>query len=114
MILRGGEALSTEDVLLVDGLFFDVAPVPARCTAIRAPRSRRPGSVVLTQSEARRLFGTDERGRPDADHDLARPRRSIIRVTGVVRDLPRNSHVRFTIVARIDPVSYYRRAARTS
>ena len=28
MVMRGGEALSTEDVLLVDNLFFDVLQFP--------------------------------------------------------------------------------------
>ena len=63
-----------------------------------------PGSIALSETEARRLFGTDNpigqtltlmmRGR-QVDH----------RVTAVFRDLPRNSHMRFAMLARYDPVS---------
>ena len=40
--------------------------------AIREPRSPRPARSVLTESEARRLFGTEDVGRPDADDGHAR------------------------------------------
>lgn len=105
VVLRGGEALATDDVLLVDAPFFDVLRFPFVQGDPRTALGQ-AGSVVLTESEARRIFGAENpmgktltmavRGAP-TDH----------RVTGVVRDLPRNSHVRFTMVIRIDPPSIY-------
>jgi len=105
VVLRGGQALETDDVLLVDGLFFDVLQFPFVQGGPRTALAQ-AGSVVLTESEARRIFGDENpmgktltmsvRGDP-TDH----------RVTGIVRDLPRNSHMRFTMVVRIDPPSTY-------
>jgi putative ABC transport system permease protein len=106
VIARGGNALPTEDVLLVDNLFFDVLQFPLVEGDARTALDR-PGTVVLTESEARRVFGrTDVVGQT-----LTMVSRGIstdYRVTAVARDVPRNSHVRFTIVARVDMPSFWR------
>jgi putative ABC transport system permease protein len=105
VIRRGSEALSTDDVLLVDNLFFDVLQFPF---AAGDPRSAlaQTNSVVLTQTEARRVFGTEDViGRTLTM--TSRGRTVDFRVTGVVRDLPRNSAIRFTIVARIDFTAWF-------
>ncbi len=103
-VLRGGEALAVDNVSMVNGPFFDVVQLPMlRGDARTALRT--PGSAALSETEARRLFGSADpigqtltvmmRGQP-VDH----------RVTAVYRDLPRNSHMRFAMLLRIDPVSY--------
>src|ERR1044072_2473400 len=56
--LRGGQALPTHDVLLVDDLFFDVLRFPLVRGSAQTALTQ-PGTVVLTQSEARRLFGRE-------------------------------------------------------
>ena len=105
VIRRGGEALSTHDVLYVDNLFFDVLQFPFAQGDPRTALSQ-VNSVVLTQSEAQRVFGTENAvGRTLTM--ISRGRTVDFHVTGVVRDLPRNSHVRFTIVARIDMASWF-------
>ena len=104
VISRGREALPTEDVLLVDDLFFDVLQFPLVQGDPRTALSQ-PGSVVLTQSEAQRLFGRED----VLGQTLTMVSRGIstdYRITGVARDLPRNSHVRFTMVGRIDIASF--------
>ena len=66
----------------------------------------RPGTVVVTQSEARRVFGRED----VVGQTLTMVSRGITtdyRITGVARDVPRNSHVRFTIVARIDMAAFW-------
>ncbi|MGE0179496.1 MAG: ABC transporter permease [Sphingomonas sp.] len=105
VVLRRGEALTTDDVLLVDNLFFDVLQFPF---AQGDPRNAlaQPGSVVLTETEARRIFG-DENPMGKTITMAIRGAPTDYRVTGIVRDLPRNSHVRFTMVVRIDPPSLY-------
>ena len=56
-----------------------------------------------TQSEARRVFGTDNVDRPDADHDLARHVTATIASPASSATCRSNSAiVRFTIVARFD------------
>ena len=104
--MRGGQALPTEDVLLVDDLFFDVLQFPL-VQGDPATALSRPGTAVLTQSEARRIFGRED----VVGQTLTMVSRGIstdYRITGVARDLPHNSHVRFTIVARIDFPSFIR------
>jgi putative ABC transport system permease protein len=105
VIRRGAESLSTKDVLLVDNLFFDVLQFPF---AQGDPRTAlaQANNVVLTQSEARRVFGTENvLGRTLTM--ISRGRTVDYRITGVVRDLPRNSHARFTIVARVDMARWF-------
>jgi putative ABC transport system permease protein len=105
VVRRGSEALSTKDVLLVDNLFFDVLQFPF---AAGDPRSAlaQTNNVVLTQTEARRIFGTEDvLGRTLTM--TSRGRTIDYRVTGVVRDLPRNSAIRFSIVARIDFTAWF-------
>ena len=89
------------------------AAIPARPGRSRAPRCRRPATVVLTQSEARRMFGTDQViGRTLTM--VSRGNTIDYRITGIARDVPHNSHVRFTIVARIDIPAWSCRARRNS
>ena len=105
VVLRNGEALETEDVLLVDNLFFDVLQFPLVEGDPRTALSQ-VGSLVLTQSEARRIFGT-ERALGQTVTMVSRGISSDWRVTGIARDLPRNTHARFTMVARFDPNSFF-------
>ncbi len=104
-VLRGGEALQVDNVGFTNGPFFDTVQLPL---VTGDPRSalQNPASAVLTETEARRLFGTTDvvgqsltvilRGR-QVDH----------RITAVLRDLPRNSHMKFSMLIRVDPTSYY-------
>ncbi|MDQ4086468.1 MAG: ABC transporter permease [Pseudomonadota bacterium] len=105
VIMRGSEALPTDDVLLVDNLFFDVLQFPLVQGDPRTALSQ-VDSVVLTESEARRLFGAENA----MGKTLTLVSRGIsrdYRVTGIARDLPRNSHVKFTMVGRFDPNTYF-------
>ena len=105
VIIRGNEALATEDALLVDNLFFDVLQFPFVQGDPRTALSQ-VGSVVLTESEAQRIFGA-ENPMGKTLTMVTRSTRADHRVTGIVRDLPRNSHVRFTLVSRIEPTSVF-------
>jgi len=100
VVMRGAEALATKNVLLVDNLFFDVLQFPLVAGDARTALGQ-VNSVVLTQREAQRIFGTED----VVGRTLTMVSRGIstdFRITGVARDLPRNSHVRFSIVARVD------------
>jgi len=100
-VIRNGEALNVEDARMVDGPFFDIFRIPM-LHGDPATALRESGNVVLSRTQALRLFGTenpvgrtitliDEEGEP-ADH----------RVTGVFADLPRNSHMRISMLVRFD------------
>jgi putative ABC transport system permease protein len=105
VVLRGGEALPTEDVLLVDNLFFDVLQFPLLKGDPKRALSQ-VNSLVLTESEGRRLFGSED----PMGKTVSMVSRGITtdwRVTGVARDLPKNSHVAFTMVGRFDPGTFF-------
>ncbi|TGX52436.1 FtsX-like permease family protein [Sphingomonas gei] len=105
LVLKDGAPYAPERSVQVSGNLFRIVRFPFahgnRETALDSV-----GAVVLTESEARKRFGrTDvvgetitllEGGRPE-DHP----------VTGVVRDLPENSHLALGMITRIDPQSYF-------
>jgi putative ABC transport system permease protein len=100
-VIRNGEALTIENARMVDGPFFDMFHIPMLhgdpVTALRDS-----GNVVLSRREALRLYGTDNPvGRTisliDEDGQTADHR-----LTGVFADLPRNSHMRLSMLVRFD------------
>jgi len=105
VILRNGESLPSHDVLLVDGPFLDVLGFPLVQGDPDSALSQ-VGSTVLTASEARRIFGT-ENAMGKTLSLVSHGRTTDYRVTGIARDLPSHSHVRFTIIARFDPATYF-------
>jgi putative ABC transport system permease protein len=105
VILQNGEATTSEHFVYVDGPLFDIVQLPFlrgdRGTALAAP-----GSIVLTGSEAMRRFGTlDAVGRTLTL--VAGGRSTDYRITGIVADPPRHSHLALSVIARADFVSLY-------
>jgi putative ABC transport system permease protein len=105
VVLRDGQALSVEDAVRTDGLFFDVFQLPM---VAGDPRTalQQPGRVALSRSEAVRLFG-----RPDPVGEtltmIERGKHVDYEVAAVFRDLPKNSHLKLSMVIRFDPVTYF-------
>ncbi|HEV2866418.1 MAG TPA: ABC transporter permease [Allosphingosinicella sp.] len=104
-VLRGREALGIERALMVDGNLLDILRLPLAYGDPRTALSR-VGAVLLSEAEARRIFGdANPVGRTvtlvehGAHVDHA--------VTGVFRDLPRNSSLRFGMIVRFDPPSFF-------
>ncbi|HEX8216552.1 MAG TPA: ABC transporter permease, partial [Allosphingosinicella sp.] len=92
--VRRGEVESNETIYWADASFFTVLPMQSIAgdprTALRAP-----GSVVLTQSMARKYFGEDS----PLGETLQLNRDRQLRVTAVIRDLPSNTHIGAQIFA---------------
>jgi putative ABC transport system permease protein len=96
-ILRNGDAIAAE-MVMVDEPFFEILPVPF----LRGNReSAMDGAdgVAMSRTQASKLFGSidiigetltivDEGGKRD------------LKVTGVFEDLPKNSHLGFSLVGR--------------
>jgi putative ABC transport system permease protein len=105
VVLKDGQAYATEDFRYVDGNLLDILQFPLLKGDARTALNE-VGSIVLTESEARKYFGAEEpmgqtltlsaRGK-QVDH----------RVTGILKDLPKNSHFAATMIARYDPKSYW-------
>jgi putative ABC transport system permease protein len=105
VVMRGGEAFPTENAVLVDNLFFDVLQFPLLEGDPRTALAN-PGSMVISESEAVRQFGTAQAmGRTLTVVD--RGNQIDYRVTGIMRDVPRNSHMRLSMVLRFDVASRF-------
>ncbi len=104
-VFHNGEALPTDDAFMVDGPVFDVLQFPLvrgdPATALKAV-----GSLVLSETEARRFFG-DQNPVGQTLTLINRGEHVDHRITGVMKDLPRNSHMQVSMLIRYDPATYY-------
>jgi len=99
VFMKNGEATTIRDFLFVDGDFFQVMPLPLMSGGKGALST--PNSVVLTRAEAMRLYGTtDVVGRPYTV--VSRGAERNFRITGILQDLPKNSHIKASTIARVD------------
>ncbi len=102
-VLKDGRA-STPDANLVDSPFFDTVPLPL--VAGDAKALAQPGTIAVTESEATKLFGTTNvMGKTLTV--LVMGVRSDYRITAVIKDLPKNSHMSFDMLVRADFPSLY-------
>ena len=99
-VFRYGEkAFSEEKIYWADSTFFDVFPRPF-LAGDAASALNRPETIVLTESMARKYFGTAD---PIGKRLNADNRRDYV-VTGVIPDFPANGHFHFDAVAAL--ISY--------
>jgi len=103
VLTRDGQPLFI-DMAAVDPSFFDIFQLPfVHGSAAQALPDT--GSIVITEREAIRQFGrSDVVGRTMALG--AGPGKRDYVVTGVLRDLPRNSNLRLSILYRNDPAFF--------
>ncbi|GGE00418.1 ABC transporter permease [Polymorphobacter glacialis] len=103
VFIKNGEALAAEDFLYVDGNLLDVIKLPL--VRGNAAGLTEAGTALMTQSEARRRFGTE---------DVVGKTMSVIskgvtrdyRIVGVLKELPKNSALKARAVVRIDINSF--------
>jgi putative ABC transport system permease protein len=100
VILQNGEGTLSENFVYVDGPLFDVLRIPFLRGDPRTALAE-PGTMVLTGAEALRRFGTiDVIGRTLTIASARGP--TDYRITGIVQDPPRDSHLALSVVARVD------------
>ncbi|QAY76820.1 ABC transporter permease [Sphingosinicella sp. BN140058] len=104
-ILQNGIPSVADRFNFVDGNLFDILQVPF-ARGDRAQALSQPNSLVLTETEAEKRFpNQNPMGRTLT---LVSQGRNIdYVVTGVMRDLPKNSHVDLGVVARFAPESFF-------
>lgn len=86
--LRLGDQVFNQYLAFVDSTFFDVFDLPF-LEGDRAHALADPGSIVLTETTAQKMFGDDSAiGRVLILDNGARS----VRVTGIIADMPPNSH----------------------
>ena len=105
-VLRAhGEAFQTEQLFLADPEVFDVFSFPL-LAGDRATALAEPGRIVLTETQAAALFG----GTPALGQTVEWDGQALS-VTGVMADVPRQSHLQFDGLISLstveDPGWYY-------
>ena len=103
VMMQNRQAVTLEDFLYTDGSFLRVVPLPLLQGNVGA--LDQVGTAVITRAEAIRRFGTDNvMGRTLSV--ISRGVTRDFRITGVLRDLPRNSHMEANVIARIDIAAF--------
>ncbi len=91
--------MQVDEGRLVDSAFLDTIALPMAQGDRKA--LSRPGTVVLSEDEANKIFGTKNVvGRTLTL--LASGRKADYRITGVFKDLPKNSHMDLRMLVRVD------------
>ena len=102
VIIKDGQAFSTEDYLLADDDMLKTINLPLLAgTTLRSPLT-----MLMTQSEARRRFGTED----VVGRTVSMISQGITRdfqVVGVLKDIPKNSHIKTNAILRLDFNTYY-------
>ncbi len=95
-LIQFGENRYNEDgVLFADSTFFRVFDFKL-LKGDPATALERPRSMILTESYARKYFGNTD---PMGKHMLVEDDTSLYTVTGIVQNIPDNSHIKFDILA---------------
>jgi putative ABC transport system permease protein len=103
VVMREGQPLFL-DAASVDPAFFDIFKLEfVSGSADRALRDYR--SVVLTETEAIRQFGTTQVAGRTMTIGAGAGRQDYL-VSGVIRDLPRNSNLRLAVLFRDNPADF--------
>jgi putative ABC transport system permease protein len=105
VITKDGQPTNPERGVFVDGNIFDILQIPF-VKGDPAHALEDTSSIVLNETEAKKYFGNaDPIGKTltVSSGDLKQD----YRVTGVFKDLPKNTHLRFTAVARFDAQAYF-------
>ena len=103
--MQNGEPSRVDRFLFADGNLFGILRVPF--VQGDGPNAlSRPNSVVLTETEAGKRFPNQNAMGRNLTL-VSNGKSADYTVTGVMKDLPKNSHLDLGMVARFDPDSYY-------
>ena len=102
VFVKDGEATATKDYLFVDNDFLKVVNLPL----IAGSTLTAPQTAVITQKEAVTRFGTDQViGRTLTV--ISRGIKRDFKITGVLKDLPKNSSMKVNSLLRLDFNAFY-------
>jgi putative ABC transport system permease protein len=100
-IIRAGERTFSEStVIFSDSTVFDVFTMPFVLGNPKVALNR-PKTVVLSETGARKYFGEENPIGKDLEMDLPYMGKMHFEVTGVIRDIPENSHFHFNIIGAL-------------
>ena len=101
VFLKDGQASATENFMFTDDDFLKVVSLPLLAgTTLTAPQT-----AVITKSEAIKRFGTDQViGRTLTV--ISRGQKRDFKINGLLKDLPKNSHMEVNAIMRLDYVTF--------
>jgi putative ABC transport system permease protein len=102
VLLKDGQATSTKNYMFTDDDFLKVVSLPL----VAGSTLPAPQTAVLTQSEAIKVFGTD-RVVGQTLTVISRGVKRDFKITGVMKDVPKNSSMKFNAIMRIDYPTFY-------
>ncbi len=94
------QSFREEDWVFADSTFFDVFSFelvkgePERALA-------EPNTIVITEDQATKYFGSED----PIGKSLRVDNRNMYRVTGVMKEMPRNSHLQFDMIASMSTIN---------
>jgi len=106
VVIRNGIASPAPEAMrYADGPIFDILKFPFVQGDPKTALAE-PGSMVLTETEAAKRFGSEN---PMGQTlTLVSVGKSVdYRVTGIIKDLPKNTHFAADMIARYDPASFW-------
>ena len=97
VLVKDGQASSTEEYMFTDDDFLKVVSLPlVSGTSLTAPQT-----AVITQREAVKQYGTDKViGKTITV--ISRGIKRDFKINGVLKDLPKNSHMKVNAIMRLD------------
>ncbi len=103
LIKKGNEFINEGNVAHVDSTFFNVFSLPAIAGDAKTALYE-PNTVVITESTARKYFGTTEAiGKTVETNDKGS---TVYKITAVIKDIPKNSHFHFDFLFSMKNVDY--------
>ena len=102
VFFRDGQATSTKDWYFADDDFLKVVNLPL----LAGTTLSSPGTAAITQSEAIARFGTDKVVGQTLTI-ITRGEKRDFRITGLLRDIPKNSALKMKALLRLDFSSFY-------
>ena len=101
VFIKDGQASATEDFMFTDDDFLKVVNLPLIAgTTLTAPQT-----AVITRSEAIKRFGTDQVVGQTLTV-ISRGEKRDFKINGLLKDLPKNSHMKANAIMRLDYVAF--------
>jgi putative ABC transport system permease protein len=101
VFFKDGEATKTDDYYFTDDDFLKVVNLPL----VSGTTLTGLNTAVLTQTEANNRFGTDQvLGRVMTL--ISRGNKMDFKIVGILKDLPKNSHLKVAAISRVDYQTY--------
>jgi predicted permease len=107
LVTVGTERYTDPELIFADSLFLSVFEYPFVAGDPRTALAE-PNAVVLTESLARTYF----KGAPALGREILLDNTDLLKVTGVMKDVPRNTHLPFQMV--VSYANYQRRNPNTT